>query len=99
MVESRRGVVEPLCVRDPRSEEGGSCGGLNREGSCCCCRLSGLTCTRGSVDGDMLGRRGCANAGQFSSYVGHTLYCDSTMPGCSASTADESTLWEGSEEC
>ena len=53
--ESRRGVVEPLCVRDPRSEEGGSCGGLKREG-CCCCRLSVLTFTRGSVDGDMLGR-------------------------------------------
>ena len=84
--ESRRGVVEPLCVRDPRSEEGGSCGGLRREGSCCCCRLSGVTFTRGSVDGDMLGRRGCTN--RTLSIL--STSCDVTAP-C-ACTADASML-------
>ena len=90
--ESRRGVVEPLCVRDPRSEEGGSCGGLKREGSCCCCKLSGLTFTRGSVEGDMLGCRGCTNAFQNSEHIEHNLLCDSAMSGCRACTADASMV-------
>ena len=54
--ESRRGVVEPLWVRDPRDREGGSWGGEKRSS---CCRFSGVTFARGSVDGDMLGRRDC----------------------------------------
>ena len=55
--ESRRGVVEPLWVREPRDREGGSWGGEKRSS---CCRFSGATFARGSVDGDMLGRRDCA---------------------------------------
>ena len=55
--ESLRGVVDPLWVRDPRDTEGGSWGGEKR--SCCCGRFSGVTLARGSVDGDMLGRRDC----------------------------------------
>ncbi len=44
-------------MRDPRDREGGSWGGEKR--SCCCGRFSGVTLARGSVDGDMLGRRDC----------------------------------------
>ena len=58
VMESLRGVVEPLWVRDPRDMSGGSCGGEKR--SCCCCRFSGASpVARGSDAGDMLGRRGC----------------------------------------
>ena len=57
--ESRRGVVDPRWVREPRDREGGSWGGEKR---------SGVTFARGSVDGDMLGRRDCTrcfNSGQL----------------------------------
>lgn len=64
VVESLRGVVEPLWVRDPRDLSGGSCGGEKR--SCCCCRFSGVTpFARGSEAGDMLGRRNCKHSHKF----------------------------------
>ena len=57
VVESLRGVVEPLWVRDPHDMSGGSCGGEKRS---CCCRFSGASpFARGSEAGDMLGRRNC----------------------------------------